>query len=366
MTEAKDPKDQDDQPSGWGRRFKSWLGSSTPAASEPLAPVSPAPRPPITPTPPEEAPAEASGGFLERMRHGLSRTRHSLGAGLAHVLIGGKEIDDELLEEIETQLIAADIGVDACQKVLAALTERVSRQELTHSGALMKALREELCALLEPRVAPLQIDRDRHPFVILVVGVNGVGKTTTIGKLAKYLQKQGCSVMLAAGDTFRAAAVEQLVTWGERNAVPVVAQGHGADSAAVIFDALHSARARGIDVVLADTAGRLNNKGHLMEELRKVVRVIQKVDPQAPHETLMVVDATTGQNALQQARDFHQAVPLSGLAVTKLDGTAKGGILFSLAAQLPIPLRFIGVGEKIDDLRPFKARDFVEALLVEE
>ncbi len=355
MSEEK--KDPEEAGKRWGLRLKSWLGAQEEAAPD----VADAPATASDATEPA-----GSGGFLERMRSGLSRTRQSLGAGLANVLIGGKEIDDELLEDIETQLIAADIGIEASSKVLAALTERVSRQELTHAGALMKALREELCSLLEPSVAPLQIDTRCRPFVILVVGVNGVGKTTTIGKLAKFLQKQGLSVMLAAGDTFRAAAVEQLVSWGQRNDVPVIAQGSGADSAAVIFDALQSARARGIDVLLADTAGRLNNKSHLMEELRKVVRVLQKIDPQAPHETLMVVDASTGQNALQQARDFHQAVPLSGLAVTKLDGTAKGGVIFSLAAQLPVPLRFIGVGEKIDDLRPFKARDFVQALLTEE
>ncbi len=360
--------DQDNSSTRWGQRMKSWFvgndnaldGADTEkAVQDPIHP------PPTNPSA-EQNPPPKTESFLERMKSGLSRTRESLASGLATVLIGGKEIDDELMENIETQLIAADIGIEATRQVIQALTERVSRQELTHSHALYKALRDELCKLLEPRVRPLKIDPQFKPFVILVVGVNGVGKTTTIGKMAKYFQQQHLSVMLAAGDTFRAAAVEQLTIWGERNQVPVVAQGSGADSASVIFDAMASARAKGIDVLIADTAGRLHNKGHLMEELRKVVRVMKKQDPQAPHEVMLVVDAGTGQNALNQVQDFNLAVPLTGLSVTKLDGTAKGGVMFNLATRWPLPIRYIGVGEHLDDLRPFEARDFVDALFQEE
>lgn len=309
---------------------------------------------------------EEGGSFLLRMKAGLSRTRSSFSNGMATLLIGGKEIDDELLEEIETQMLVADIGIDATCRIIDALTERVARNELTHSHALYKALQQELVALLSPHVAPLIIDSTRKPFVILMVGVNGVGKTTTIGKLAKRFQKEGKSVMLAAGDTFRAAAVEQLTIWGERNNVPVIAQGSNADSASVIFDALSSAKARNIDVLIADTAGRLHTKSHLMEELKKVLRVMQKIDPTAPHEIMLVVDAGTGQNALSQVHEFNQAVGLTGLTVTKLDGTAKGGVIFNIASRSQVPIRFIGVGEKIDDLRPFEARDFVAALFENE
>ena len=300
--------------------------------------------------------------FLARMKAGLSRTRSSFSNGMATLLIGGKEIDDELLEDIETQMLTADIGVDATRRILDKLTGQVERAELTHSTALYKALQQELADLLEPHVAPLAIDTTRKPFLILMVGVNGVGKTTTIGKLAKRCQNSGLSVMLAAGDTFRAAAVEQLTVWGERNGVPVVAQGANADSASVIFDALTSAKAKGVDVLIADTAGRLHTKTNLMEEMKKVLRVIRKIDPTAPHEIMLVVDAGTGQNAIAQVQEFDQALGLTGLTVTKLDGTAKGGMLFNIAARTQVPIRYIGVGEKIDDLRPFKARDFVAAL----
>jgi fused signal recognition particle receptor len=302
------------------------------------------------------------GGFFSRMKSGLSKTRQSLSHGIATLLIGAKEIDDEILEDIETQLLSADVGVDATRRVIDALTERVSRHELLHSHALFDALRGELAAILRPSQKPLHIGDQQKPFVILVVGVNGVGKTTTIGKLAQRFKREGRSVMLAAGDTFRAAAVEQLQAWGERNGVPVVAQGTGADSASVLFDAYQSAKSRGIDVLIADTAGRLNNKTHLMDELSKIERVLKKIDSSAPHETMLVVDAGTGQNALNHVRDFDQALKLTGITVTKLDGTAKGGVLFNIASRSHLPIRFIGVGEGIDDLRPFEAEEFVSAL----
>ncbi len=370
----------------WGSKMKSWFTGIDEAADASHSAPQPSESdndnslPPSPAVPPQTAPAIADtacttteddshavsepGGdsFLLRMKAGLSRTRDNLASGLATVLIGGKEIDDELMEEMETQLLAADLGADATRSIMDALTAQVARHELTHSQALLKALREQLQRILEPRVVPLRIDPDKSPYVILVVGVNGVGKTTTIGKLAKYLQRQDYSVMLAAGDTFRAAAVEQLTIWGERNQVPVIAQGNGADSASVIFDAIASARAKNIDVVIADTAGRLHNKAHLMEELRKVVRVIKKLDIEAPHEVMLIIDACTGQNAMQQVNDFNNAVPVTGLTVTKLDGTAKGGMLFNLAVRWPIPIRFIGVGERLDDLRPFRPKDFVQAI----
>ena len=309
---------------------------------------------------PEEAPKK--GGFFSRMKEGLSKSRKNLADGMVNILIGGKEIDDELLEEVEEQLLVADIGVDATKTIIANLTERTARGDLIYSHSLYKALQEELVALLAPRVKPLHIDTNKNPFVILVVGVNGVGKTTTIGKLAKRLQGEGKKVMLAAGDTFRAAATEQLQIWGERNNIAVVAQGHGADSASVIFDAFESARAKGVDVLIADTAGRLHNKGHLMQELSKVKRVMQKIDATAPHEVMLVVDAGTGQNAINQVEMFDEAVGLTGLTITKLDGTAKGGVLFNIASRTHVPIRFIGVGEQIDDLRPFSAKSFVAAL----
>lgn len=317
--------------------------------------------------PAEQAePAEQKGGWFSRMKQGLSKSRKSLTEGLTNILIGGKEIDDELLEEVEDQLLVADVGVNATNRIIKNLTDATARGDLIYSHALYKALQKELTDILAPKVAPLVIDNSHSPFVILMVGVNGVGKTTTIGKLAKRLQAEGKSVMLAAGDTFRAAATEQLQVWGERNNIPVVAQGHGSDSASVIFDAMQSAKARGIDVLIADTAGRLQNKTNLMEELKKVIRVMQKADPTAPHETMIVLDAGTGQNALNQVEIFNEAVTLTGVTVTKLDGTAKGGVVFNIAENTAVPIRFIGVGEKIDDLRPFKADEFVKALFEKE
>jgi fused signal recognition particle receptor len=310
----------------------------------------------------EQQEAEKKPGLFARLKSGLSRTRSSLTTGIGDLVLGRKEIDDELLEEIETQLLVADMGVEATQAIIGDLTQRVSRKQLGDSEALMAALREDMLAMLEPSSEPLQIDARKKPFVILVVGINGAGKTTTIGKLAKRLQNEGRSVMLAAGDTFRAAAVEQLQVWGERNSIPVIAQHSGADSASVIFDAVQAAQARGIDVVIADTAGRLHTQANLMEELKKVRRVMGKLDASAPHEVLLVLDAGTGQNALNQAQQFHAAVQVSGIALTKLDGTAKGGIIFAIAKKIGLPIRFIGVGEGIDDLRVFEAKEFVDAL----
>ena len=276
--------------------------------------------------------------------------------------MGKKEINDELFEEIETVLLTADIGIDATTKVVNAITEKSSRNELKNTDAVYEVLKQELSSMLETNQTPLTIDTSKSPYVILVVGVNGVGKTTTIGKMAKRFQGLGHSVMLAAGDTFRAAAVEQLQVWGERNDVPVVAQHTGADSASVIFDAVESAKSKGIDILIADTAGRLQNKDNLMNELSKVVRVMQKLDDSAPHEVMLVLDAGTGQNALSQAQVFQQAVGVTGISLTKLDGTAKGGIIFAIGDALKLPIRFIGVGEQIDDLRPFEASEFVSAL----
>ena len=293
----------------------------------------------------------------------LGRTRSRFRDNLLDFLLGQKPIDEALLEELESQLIMADVGVEATERVMKTLNERVARSEVADSEALRRALREELVAVLEPVERPLEIpDRD-EPFVILVVGVNGAGKTTTIGKLARQLLDGGKSVMLAAGDTFRAAAVEQLKGWGERNGVPVIAQGSGADSASVVFDALQSAKARGVDVLIADTAGRLHTQSNLMEELRKVKRVLGKLDPDAPHETLLVLDGGTGQNALSQAEQFHEAMALTGLAVTKLDGTARGGVIFAIAERTALPIRFIGVGEQVGDLEVFEARRYVDALV---
>ncbi len=313
-----------------------------------------------------EQQAEKKAGLFSRLKSGLSRTRSGLTEGIGDLVLGKKEIDDDLLEEIETQLLVADMGVEATQAIITDITQRISRKQLSDSEALMAALREDMHAMLEPSSKPLQIEGDKKPFVILVVGINGAGKTTTIGKLAKRLQNEGKSVMLAAGDTFRAAAVEQLQVWGERNSIPVIAQHSGADSASVIFDAVQAAQARGIDVVIADTAGRLHTQANLMEELKKVKRVMGKLDESAPHEVLLVLDAGTGQNALNQAQQFHAAVEVSGLALTKLDGTAKGGIIFAIARKTGLPIRFIGVGEGIDDLRPFDAREFVDALFESE
>ncbi len=298
----------------------------------------------------------------------MGKTRANLSDGIADLFLGKKQIDDELLEDLETQLLMADVGIEATTDIIGRLEARVSRKELNDPEALYRGLQEELTSMLAPVAKPLAIEPpllengQTGPFVILVVGVNGVGKTTTIGKLTQRFQREGKSVMLAAGDTFRAAAVEQLKVWGERNRVPVIAQHTGADSASVIYDAVAAAKARGIDVLIADTAGRLHNKSHLMEELKKVHRVMQKLDATAPHEVMLVLDAGTGQNAISQASTFNEAVPVSGITLTKLDGTAKGGIIFALAKQLETPIRFIGVGEGIDDLRPFEAKDFVHAL----
>lgn len=313
----------------------------------------------------EKQEAEKKSGLFARLKSGLSRTRSGLTEGIGDLVLGRKEIDDDLLEEIETQLLIADMGVEATQAIIADLTQRVSRKQLGDSEALMTVLREDMLAMLEPSSKPLEIEQGKKPFVILVVGINGAGKTTTIGKLAKRLQGEGRSVMLAAGDTFRAAAVEQLQVWGERNGIPVIAQHSGADSASVIFDAVQAAQARGIDVVIADTAGRLHTQANLMEELKKVKRVMGKLDESAPHEVLLVLDAGTGQNALNQAQQFHAAVEVSGIALTKLDGTAKGGIIFAIARKTGLPIRFIGVGEGVDDLRVFDAREFVDALFGE-
>ena len=309
-----------------------------------------------------EAPVKESGGFFARMKKGLSKTRSALVEGVAEIFVGKKEIDDELLEELETQLLVADVGVEATSEIIGKLTKRVKYRELDDADALMQALKTELKEILVPADEPLVIDEKKVPYVILVVGVNGVGKTTTIGKMARKLQSEGKKVMLAAGDTFRAAAVEQLQVWGERNDIPVVAQHTGADSASVIYDAFEAAKARGADVLIADTAGRLHNKENLMEELRKVKRVLGKHDETAPHEVLLVLDAGTGQNALSQAKLFHETVQLTGMALTKLDGTAKGGVIFALSKQMQLPIRFLGVGEQIDDLRPFSAGEFVDAL----
>ena len=306
--------------------------------------------------------SEQSAGLIRRLADKISRSRHSLGDSLGQLLLGKKEIDEELLEEIETQLLLADVGVETTQKIMAQLAEDIARDALSDADALYPQLKAALKHSLRHSSQPLVIDCNHSPFVMLVVGSNGVGKTTTIGKLAKQFQGQGLSVMLAAGDTYRAAAVEQLQVWGERNAVPVIAQKTGADSASVIFDALQSAKSRQIDVLIADTAGRLHNKDNLMEELKKVVRVMAKIEPAAPQEILLVLDATTGQNAIAQAEHFKRAVGVSGITVTKLDGTAKGGVVFAISEQLQLPIRFIGVGEQSEDLRPFDADAFVQAL----
>ena len=324
--------------------------------------VEPEAEPPAAPTlaEPEVAPAPAAKkSWTERLKAGLARTRQQLGGGLAS-LFGLRKIDEDLLEELESTLLMADCGVDATQHLIDDLRRRWKRDHLETADQLQKALADGLNEIIAPLEAPLQV-AGHQPFIIMIAGVNGSGKTTSIGKLAKYFQAQGKSVLLAAGDTFRAAAREQLMTWGERNNVTVVAQDSG-DAAAVIFDAINAARARKIDVVLADTAGRLPTQLHLMEEIAKVRRVIAKADPSGPHEVLLVLDANIGQNALAQVKAFDKAIGVTGLVVTKLDGTAKGGVLAAIARQCPKPLRFIGVGEGIDDLQPFKAREFVDAL----
>ncbi|TFH76642.1 signal recognition particle-docking protein FtsY [Pseudomonas kribbensis] len=351
-----------------------------PVVAAPVAPIVTAPEPAPAPAPapvvaapvavvetPVEAPRteETKAGFFARLKQGLSKTSASIGEGMASLFLGKKAIDDDLLDDLETRLLTADVGVEATSVIIQRLTQKVARKELADSDALYKSLQAELAAMLKPVEQPLKIASQNKPFVILVVGVNGAGKTTTIGKLAKKLQLEGKKVMLAAGDTFRAAAVEQLQVWGERNKIPVIAQHTGADSASVIFDAVQAAKARGIDVLIADTAGRLHTKDNLMEELKKVRRVIGKLDADAPHEVLLVLDAGTGQNAINQAKQFNQTVELTGLALTKLDGTAKGGVIFALAKQFGLPIRYIGVGEGIDDLRTFEAEPFVQALFAE-
>src|SRR5450830_1446792 len=348
---------------------------SAPAPAPVLAPapvvvpvVAPAPvavAEPVAAEPAKPVSEETKVGFFTRLKQGLSKTSASIGEGMASLFLGKKAIDDDLLEELETRLLTADVGVEATSVIIQSLTQKVARKQLTDSDALYASLQAELTAMLKPVEQPLKIGSQHKPFVILVVGVNGAGKTTTIGKLAKKLQLDGKKVMLAAGDTFRAAAVEQLQVWGERNQIPVIAQHTGADSASVIFDAVQAAKARGIDVLIADTAGRLHTKDNLMEELKKVRRVIAKLDAEAPHEVLLVLDAGTGQNAINQAKQFNQTVQLTGLALTKLDGTAKGGVIFALAKQFGLPIRYIGVGEGIDDLRTFEAEPFVQALFAE-
>ena len=305
----------------------------------------------------------AKHGFLARFKRGLSKTRHQLGDGIGRLLLGKKEIDEQLLEELEIILLSADLGMETTNTILQQLSEGLARKQLGDGDAIFSTLKMQLQSILTINSSPLTLETtDKSPFVILLVGVNGAGKTTTIGKLAKLYQGQGKRVMLAAGDTFRAAAVEQLQVWGQRNEIAVIAQHTGADSASVIFDAIQAAKARGIDVLIADTAGRLHTQGNLMDELKKVKRVIQKIDPLAPHETMLILDASMGQNALNQARQFHQAIGLTGITMTKLDGTAKGGILFAIANELGIPFRYLGLGEGIDDLRPFDASQFVKAI----
>ena len=303
-------------------------------------------------------------GFFARLKRSLLKTKENLGSGFIS-LFRGKKIDDDLFEELEEQLLIADVGVETTRKIITSLTESASRKQLRDAEALYGLLKEEMSEILAKVDEPLNIE-GKTPFVILMVGVNGVGKTTTIGKLARQFEQQGKTVMLAAGDTFRAAAVEQLQVWGQRNDIPVIAQHTGADSASVIFDAIQAAKARNVDVLIADTAGRLQNKSHLMEELKKIVRVMKKLDEDAPHEIMLTIDASTGQNAISQAKLFHEAVGLTGIILTKLDGTAKGGVIFSVADQFGIPIRYIGVGERIEDLRPFKSDDFIEALFARE
>lgn len=310
--------------------------------------------------PPIQKPEKKS--LFARLKAGLAKTRASFTSGITSLVLGKKILDQELIDLIEMQLLTADVGVDVTQKLIQSLTQKLARNELKDSETVLRSLQQEMLAILKPCQLPLTPSQNQKPFVILVVGINGSGKTTTIGKLAKRLQETGKNVMLAAGDTFRAAAIEQLQIWGERNQVPVVAQQPGADTAAVIYDAMEAAKARGMDVLIADTAGRLHTQTGLMDELKKVKRVLAKLDPTAPHEVLLILDASIGQNALNQAKQFNEAMNVTGLVLTKLDGTAKGGIIFAIANQLNLPIRFIGIGEGIDDLRPFNAEEFVAAL----
>lgn len=344
--------------------------SEDPSSEKPLTPESTPEEVPLEPLTaisvpletPEKPLSENKPSWFSRLKGALTRTRANFAQGIADLFLGKKEIDDSLLENIETRLLMADVGVEATKQIIENLTKGISRKEIKDPQAVLNALQQGLTEILKPCEKALSLHPNTLPFVILMIGVNGAGKTTTIGKLAKKFQSAGHSVMLAAGDTFRAAAIEQLQVWGERNKVPVLAQHTGADSASVIFDAFQSAKAKGTQILIADTAGRLHTRDNLMDELKKVKRVIQKLDPQAPHEILLVLDATTGQNALNQAIKFHQEMGVTGLVVTKLDGTAKGGIIFAIAKKLGLPIRFIGVGEKVDDLRPFEASAFVTAL----
>ncbi|WP_394222933.1 signal recognition particle-docking protein FtsY [Alteromonas gracilis] len=316
-----------------------------------------------------EAKPKEKKSLFARLKESLSRTKENLGSGIVS-LFKGKAIDDELYEDLETQLLVADVGMDTTQKIINHLTDSASRKDLKDAEALLEIMKQQMSGMLSQVNQPLPEvmkahDSSEGPFVILMVGVNGVGKTTTIGKLAKQFQQDGKKVMLAAGDTFRAAAVEQLQVWGERNDIPVIAQHTGADSASVLYDALEAAKSRGTDILIADTAGRLQNKNNLMEELKKVVRVMKKINPNAPHEVMLTLDAGTGQNAISQAKLFNEAVGLTGITLTKLDGTAKGGVIFSIADKFKIPIRYIGVGESIDDLRQFDGQEFIDALFSE-
>lgn len=367
----KKPKDKSEEPQKKPHESVEEPSTEAPLPNEPPKQVSaeeiqPA-DPVIEPNPVAEQseptePPKSKPSIFQRLKQSLQKTRHSLADNVANILLGKKVIDDDLLEELETILLMADVGIDTTQRVIDALTQKISRKTLKDPQGVYQALQTELLDILQPTEQPLNLQPDKHPFMLLMVGVNGAGKTTTIGKLANQFKQHDQSVILAAGDTFRAAAVEQLQVWGERNQVPVVAQHTGADSASVIYDALESAKAKQIDVLIADTAGRLHTKDNLMEELKKIVRVTKKLLPDAPHEVMLVLDATTGQNALQQAKIFHNMIKLDSIAITKLDGTAKGGIIFAIANELQLPIRYIGVGEKVEDLRPFHAKDFVEAL----
>lgn len=346
---------------GFGKHEKSKDKPVEQETSTATAPVADIPFNPLTikPTESEQIEGEEPTDLTEK----LAKTRRGFGDGMADFVLGKKELDSNMLDELETTLLSADVGIEATSEIIDTLQSQITRKAFANTDALYLALSEIMSNILEPCEQPLTIDTEHKPYVILVVGINGAGKTTSIGKLAHHFQQQGKSVLLAAGDTFRAAAVEQLKEWGSRNNVPVVAQGTGADPASVIFDAIASASSKNIDIVIADTAGRLHTQGHLMEELKKIKRVMGKFDGTAPHETLLIMDAGFGQNGLQQAQQFHEAMVLTGLAITKLDGTAKGGILFAIASKLKLPIRFIGVGEGIEDLRPFHAKEFVTALL---
>jgi fused signal recognition particle receptor len=347
---------------GFGKKDKSKEKSSPAQNTSPATQEEKTEQEPLN----SAASSETKQGLIARLTSGLRRTRSGITENIATLMLGKKSIDAEILEEIEMLLLSSDVGVEATQAIVEDLTQRSQRKELADTDALFAALREEMQVILEPCAKHLNIDAQNGTFVILMVGINGAGKTTTIGKLAKQFKNQGYSVMLAAGDTFRAAAVEQLQEWGKRNDIPVIAQHTGADSASVVYDAYSAAKARGVDVLIADTAGRLHTQANLMDELKKVKRVLGKIDDKAPHEVMLVLDASIGQNAVLQASQFTQAVGVSGITITKLDGTAKGGVIFAIAKKLQLPIRYIGIGEKIDDLRPFEAHEFVDALLTRE